>query len=96
MEKITDVSIENKKAFINLVCRLSPENLACDGEISEPEIDLRYAQCMREWRALEKQVGRKVSEEEAEKWAYQPVRLVCNNGLTTEKENSKTKTAKGK
>ena len=51
------------KAFMNLACRLSPENLHCDGEISRAQANSRYRQIMKEWRALEKQVGHKVHED---------------------------------
>ncbi len=51
-------------AFKNLSCRLSPENLHCDGEISRAQAKARYNQIKREWKALEKNAGRKVSESE--------------------------------
>ena len=51
-------------AFKNLSCRLSPENLHCDGEISIAQAKARYNQIKREWKALEKKAGRKVSESE--------------------------------
>jgi hypothetical protein len=50
------------KQFSDLTYRLSPENIACDGEISNGEADSRYSQAMREWEALERKLGRKVSE----------------------------------
>ena len=53
--------------FSNLTCRLSPENLACDGECSQSQIQARHAEIMREWRTLEVEAGRKVTEEEIEK-----------------------------
>ena len=55
---------ELKRAFLNLACRLSPENLACDGEISGREVAKRRRAIQREWAALEKRAGRKVSEGE--------------------------------
>lgn len=54
------------KQFDALCSRLSPENLHCDGEISRTEAKRRHTQIMREWRALEKQAGRKVTQEEIE------------------------------
>lgn len=54
------------KKFEALTCRLSPENLTCDGECSRSEVNQRYQQIMREWRALEKEVGRAVMVEEIE------------------------------
>ena len=50
--------------FLDLACRLSPENLHCDGEISRAQANQRYRQIMREWKVLEKEVGRKVTEEQ--------------------------------
>jgi len=58
---------EMKKQFMGLACRLSPENLHCDGEISKTEALRRQRQIMKEWRALEAQLGRTVTEDEA--WA---------------------------
>lgn len=76
------ITAEIKKAFIDLVCRLSPENLACDGEISKTEIDRRYRQILKEWKVLEAKVGRKVSEEEAEKWSLElPLCPLCNKQI---------------
>lgn len=59
--------------FDDLVCRLSPENLACDGEISASQINKRHAQIMREWKVLEKKLGRAVSQDEAEAHCYKLV-----------------------
>lgn len=48
--------------FIALSCRLSPENLHCDGEISRAQAQTRYRQIMAEWRYLEKMAGFNVTE----------------------------------
>ena len=48
------------EAFSWLENRLSPENLACDGECSRAETNRRYRQCMKEWKALEKKYNVKV------------------------------------
>jgi hypothetical protein len=53
---------EVKEKFLDLACRLSPENLSCDGELSKSEIRRKYKKLMSEWRKLEKRIGRKVSE----------------------------------
>ena len=50
--------------FAGLVCRLSPENLCCDGEISRAEVNRRFRQIQKEWKALEKEIGHKVSEDQ--------------------------------
>lgn len=56
---------ELKKKFLDLACRLSPENLHEDGEITQAQANRKYHQIMKEWRELEKQAGRKVSENDA-------------------------------
>jgi hypothetical protein len=61
---------EIKKEFISLECRLSPENLCCDGEISRTEVNRRRAQINREWRALERRIGRRVEQESGEVLAW--------------------------
>ena len=50
--------------FAGLACRLSPENLCCDGEISRAEVNRRFRQIQKEWKALEKELGREVSEDQ--------------------------------
>lgn len=57
-----------KQKFEMLSNRLSPENLCCDGEISRTQVKVRYRLIKKEWRELEKEVGRTVSEEEVEGW----------------------------
>jgi hypothetical protein len=54
--------------FMNLVCRLSPENLTCDGEASAEEADAAEKGIRSEWAALETQIGRKVTENEVWSW----------------------------
>jgi hypothetical protein len=65
---IVGLTDDIKSKFGNLACRLSPENLHCDGEITRAEAGRRKTQIMREWQALEDRVGRKVSEDEAYAW----------------------------
>jgi len=50
--------------FFDLVNQLSPENLSCDGEISNAEAQRKSGKLMKAWKRLERQVGRTVSEEE--------------------------------
>ena len=50
--------------FSELLCRLSPENLHCDGEISVSEANRKYKKLMNQWRNLEKKLGREYSEGE--------------------------------
>lgn len=50
--------------FEALCNQLSPENLCCDGELSPAQVRARRASINREWRELEKEAGRKVTQEE--------------------------------
>lgn len=50
--------------FDKMTNELSPENLCCDGEISRAQANRRYRAIMVRWHKLEKEVGRKVTEEE--------------------------------
>jgi len=59
-----------REQFEDLTYKLSPEHLYCDGEISQSEGNRRYRQIKKEWKFLEKKVGRKVTEEEIEKVLY--------------------------
>jgi hypothetical protein len=36
----------------SIACRLSPENLACDGECSRTETRRRYSKCLSDWKKL--------------------------------------------
>jgi hypothetical protein len=54
-----------EQQFINMACELSPENLHCDGEISQAAAGRKYRQIMSRWHKLEAEVGRTVSEDEA-------------------------------
>jgi len=58
------LSPELTQAFSDLACRLSPENLNCDGETTRAHAARRYSQIVREWKVLEDKAGRKVSEDE--------------------------------
>ena len=58
---------EQHSKFLRLACELSPENLHCDGEISRAEAKRKWVRLMKQWRVLEKEVGRTVSEDEV--WA---------------------------
>ena len=50
--------------FLDLSNRLSPENLTCDGELPQSEVRRKYNKLTKEWKKLEKQVGRTVTEDE--------------------------------
>ena len=61
--------------FGYLVNRLSPENLHCDGEISAAQAAKRKAQIMREWAELERQLGRKMTEEDVYRYEMERMRI---------------------
>jgi len=50
--------------FEDLVSALSPENLSCDGELPKSQIQARYKQLTAQWKQLEKQLGRTITEDE--------------------------------
>lgn len=52
------------RRFLQLSSALSPENLAADGERSPAEVCDRRQRLEREWRNLEREAGRSVTEEE--------------------------------
>lgn len=56
--------------FQNLSNRLSPENLYCDGEISNAEAQRKYKSLRKDWKRLEKKVGRTVTETEVYELTY--------------------------
>lgn len=55
---------QQHEGFLRLASALSPENLHCDGEISRAQAARKERMLMKSWRALENEVGRKVSETE--------------------------------
>lgn len=48
-----------------IYCRLSPENLSCDGECSRTEVNRKYKELMGALRECEKVMGRPITEAEA-------------------------------
>lgn len=62
------ISKEVWQQFVRLASNLSPENLSCDGELSRAQVRKRYTELTRQWKALEKQVGRQVTENEVWTW----------------------------
>jgi len=55
-------------AFLSLVVQMSPENLTCDGELSRSQVVAKSRKLAAQWTALEKAVGRKVSEDDVYAW----------------------------
>lgn len=62
------LSIADKRKFLTLAGKLSPENLSCDGERSPAEVRRRFEQLAKEWRQLEAKVGCRVTEVMAWGW----------------------------
>jgi hypothetical protein len=56
------------RQFAEIAYALSPEQLDCDGEVPPREVKRRRARLQRQWRALERQAGRVVTEDEV--WAW--------------------------
>jgi hypothetical protein len=63
---IKDIDQDTFNGFSSLTSQLSPENLHCDGEASKSYVNQKLRTIRKEWKALEKKVGRKVSEHEIE------------------------------
>ena len=63
-----ELTNEVKVQFRRLACNLSPENLCCDGEISQAQAKVKERKLLAEWKKLEQAVGRQVGQEEA--WSF--------------------------
>lgn len=59
---------ELKRQFSDLAGQLSPENLTCDGMVRGRALQAKASRLRKQWQALEKQAGRKVSEDEVYGW----------------------------
>lgn len=74
MSKITceDVTANwsEKEIWEDLMCRLSPENLHEDGEITEAQARKKEKQIRKEWKEHEKKCGRKYTEDEVFAMCY--------------------------
>jgi len=68
-----------KREFQSLACQLSPENLSCDGELSNAQTNQRYRNLKLQWAELEKKVGREVTEEETWGWELKKTGGYWNN-----------------
>jgi hypothetical protein len=53
-----------REKFLRLAGEMSPENLACDGELTRSQIKKKLQGLKSEWKKLERQLGRAVSEDE--------------------------------
>jgi len=64
--KMPETEEELMNALSHLSGDLSPENLTCDGELNRTQIAAKLRAIKGEWKEIEKKLGRKVSEYEAE------------------------------
>jgi hypothetical protein len=62
------LTAEIKDQFSRLASELSPENLCCDGELRGARLKAKKNRLVKEWQALEKKAGVKVTEEDTFKW----------------------------
>ena len=62
------------KDFLRLAGELSPENLTCDGELSEYATQRKHSKLMREWHKLEDVAGQKMTEYEVYDWDSKQVK----------------------
>lgn len=70
MSTINNMNPQILKGFLRLVQELSPENLTCDGELSQKEILNKKRLIQNEWTKLENLCGFKVSQDEIEDLSY--------------------------
>lgn len=63
-----DLSNDLKEKFLDLCGALSPENLCCDGELRGEELRRKERRLHAKWAALEREAGRKVTEDEIWNW----------------------------
>jgi hypothetical protein len=59
---------ETMNKFAKILGKLSPENLYCDGECSYMEAQQKKDKLKSEWKRLETELGRKVSEDQVLNW----------------------------
>ena len=68
IQRLQALPFKVKEKFVDLATDLSPENLNCDGEISQKQVAVRYARIMSDWRELEREHD--VTAREDQVWAY--------------------------
>jgi hypothetical protein len=54
--------------FAVLVQEMSPENLTCDGELSQSRVNQKWKKLNKQWGKLEKELGRTITEDEVWDW----------------------------
>ena len=66
--KLPETEDEIMAAFSQLSGDLSPENLCCDGELSQSAVRQKHSEIMKAWHWLERKLGRSMTEDEAYAW----------------------------
>lgn len=59
---------EIMEEFLQLACALSPENLTCDGEASQKDIQANLKSIKKAWNELEEEIGYPVTEDDTWTW----------------------------
>ena len=65
MHKLSDIHLSKFKSLSSM---LSPENLSADGELSQSAVRKRKRFLLSEWRKLEREVDRVITEDEV--WEF--------------------------
>lgn len=72
------LSVSDRKileAIFAVYMELSPENLSCDGELSQGAVRMKYTQLQKKLNALFTAFGRPVSEDEVTKWQMEQEKM---------------------
>lgn len=77
-----------KEKFYAMTNELSPENLACDGEISKAQARAKFKTIMIRWHNLEDKIGIKVTQGVLDQWEREDTFIAlldsCAEGLSGE------------
>jgi len=57
--------------LLGLAGELSPENLTCDGELTDRAVNSKYRAIMVKWRKYEVMLGKAISESEVWDWYFE-------------------------
>jgi len=63
-----DLRVEVREGFEKLANEFSPENLCCDGELSNGQVRVKIRALNKQWKALQAVAGRAVSLGEVEQY----------------------------
>ena len=86
-----------RKEFENLLFRLEPEVLHCDGEATRAEVNAKIREINRQWKKVQAMYGTSITIEEMEDIQLAELRAELENykkGILKECPECKTKTVK--